>query len=139
MTTRTARLVVLALLMPYSAAAQGLDGTIAGAVKDASGGVLPGVTITIRNLDRGIVAATTHTAGDGSYAAVALPPGQYSVTAELSGFATQEIRPLTLRIADRLHVDLTLSIQSISWLSAKRRIRATLAGARLQGSRYDSQ
>jgi outer membrane receptor protein involved in Fe transport len=111
---RISRCVTLALLLSVSPRAQTVDGAIAGTVKDPSGGALPGVTITVRSLDRGNVAATTHTGEDGTYAAVALPPGDYSVVAELSGFATQEIRPLTLRIADRLHVDVTMSIQSLS-------------------------
>src|SRR5690242_11149313 len=93
---------------------QSVDGAIAGVVKDSSGGALPGVTITVKSLERGNIAATTHSGADGSYAVVALPAGEYSVVAELSGFATQEIKPLTLRIADRLHVDITLSIQSLN-------------------------
>jgi outer membrane receptor protein involved in Fe transport len=101
--------VLLALVL-----GQSVDGAIAGVVKDSSGGALPGVTITVKSLDRGNVAAATHTGADGTYAVVALSPGEYSIVAELSGFATQEIRPLTLRIADRLHVDITLSIQSIN-------------------------
>src|SRR5262249_51621697 len=64
--------------------------------------------------DRGLVAATTTTSGDGSYTAVALPPGTYNVSAELSGFTKQEIKPLTLRIADRLRVDVTMSVQALA-------------------------
>ena len=105
---------VLVALLSTSASAQTVDGAIAGVVKDASGGALPGVTITVKSLDRGNIAATTHTGGDGTYAVVALPPGEYSVVAELSGFATQEIKPLTLRIADRLHVDVTLPIEALN-------------------------
>src|SRR5262249_2732021 len=82
-------------------------------VKDSTGAALPGVTITVTNLDRATVAATTVTSGDGTYTVVALPPGAYSVKAELSGFATQEIKNLTLRIADRLHVDVTMGLQAL--------------------------
>jgi hypothetical protein len=94
--------------------AQGLDGAIAGVVKDATGATLPGVIVTVTSLDRGTIAATTHTSGDGSYTAVALPPGTYTVKVELSGFATEEIKPLTLRIADRLRVDVTMALQSLA-------------------------
>ena len=95
-------------------AAQGLDGAIAGVVKDTSGGALPGVTITVTSVERATVAATLQTGPDGTYTVVALPPGVYNVKAELSGFATQEIKSLTLRIADRLHVDMTMGLQSLS-------------------------
>jgi outer membrane receptor protein involved in Fe transport len=105
-----ASLAVMAL--PVSA--QGLDGAIAGVVKDATGATLPGVVVTVTSLDRGIIAATAHTSTDGSYTAVALPPGEYSVKTELSGFTTQEIKPLTLRIADRLRVDVTMALQTLA-------------------------
>jgi len=108
-------LAVAALLVAAAPArAQSTDGAIAGIVKDATGGALPGVTITVMSLDRGTIAATAHTREDGSYTAVSLPPGSYSVIAELSGFARTEIKPLTLRISDRLHVDVTMSIQALA-------------------------
>jgi outer membrane receptor protein involved in Fe transport len=107
-------LVATLLAAAATARAQGLDGAIAGLVKDATGASLPGVTITVTSLDRATVAATTVTSADGTYTAVALPPGSYSVKAELSGFAAQEIRNLVLRIADRLHVDITMGIQALS-------------------------
>lgn len=102
------------LVATWPASAQSLDGAISGIVKDATGATLPGVTVTVTSLDRATVAATTHTSTDGGYTAVALPPGAYSVKTELSGFATQEIKPLTLRIADRLRVDVTMTIQSLA-------------------------
>src|SRR5262249_18484248 len=102
------------LLFARAACSQSTDGTIAGTAKDTTGGALPGVSITVMSLDRGIAVATAHTGSDGSYAAVGLPPGTYSVVAELSGFARQEIKPLTLRISDRLRVDLTLALESLA-------------------------
>jgi hypothetical protein len=109
--------VVLATAVVLAArpiTAQSGDGAIAGVVKDGTGAALPGVTMTITSLDRGTISAATHTAADGSYTAVALPPGTYSVTAELSGFTKQEVKPLTLRIADRLHVDVILGLASLA-------------------------
>ena len=101
-------------LAPSRVRAQGLEGAIGGTIKDTTGAALPGVTVTVTSLDRGIIVATLTTAGDGTYTAVALPAGSYAIAAELSGFARQEISPVTLRIADRLHVDLTMSVQAIS-------------------------
>src|SRR5215213_3914095 len=67
------------------AAAQESRGSIAGLVVDSSGGALPGVTVTIRNI--GTNATTVQTTNEtGQYTAVLLLPGAYNVTVELSGF-----------------------------------------------------
>src|SRR2546428_11873045 len=61
-------------------------GTIAGAVKDASGAVLPGVTVEAASpalIERVRTAATD---GTGLYRIVNLPPGLYTVTFTLPGF-----------------------------------------------------
>jgi len=60
-------------------------GNIDGTVTDQSGGVLPGVTVELSSPAlQGTRSATT--AADGRYRFVALPPGNYRVTAALSGF-----------------------------------------------------
>ena len=64
---------------PEAALAQESRGSIAGLVLDSSGGVLPGVTVTIRN--NGTNATTVQTTNEsGQYAAVLLQPGAYTVT-----------------------------------------------------------
>ena len=80
-------LVSLALL-PCRAAAQGETGTIAGVVKDATGGVLPGVTVEAASpaLIEKIRAVVTD--GDGQYKIINLRTGTYSVTFGLPGFNT---------------------------------------------------
>jgi len=67
--------------------AQTVTGTMRGTVTDRSGCALPGVTVTIKNVDTGLerVAVTT---SDGAYNAAFLPVGRYNVQAELSGFGT---------------------------------------------------
>ena len=57
-----------------------------GNVRDEQGGVLPGVSLTLRNQATG-VARTIVTEADGRYLFAALPPGRYTLHAELSGFA----------------------------------------------------
>src|SRR5688572_10186777 len=70
-------------------AAQESRGSIAGLVVDSSGGALPGVTVTIRNIGtNATVVQTTNNAGQ--YTAVLLLPGTYNVTVELSGFQKRE-------------------------------------------------
>lgn len=74
-----------------SALAQTTTGTISGTVRDQSGGVMPGVTITALNRDTGLQRVTT-TADNGLYRISALPFGSYDLTAELSGFTTVTAR-----------------------------------------------
>jgi hypothetical protein len=87
---RTIRTVVIALCMAAAsrapAAAQGV-GAIGGTVADASGGVLPGVTVTLSSAE-GTVGSNRETTTDerGAYQFLRLVPGTYSVTAELQGF-----------------------------------------------------
>src|SRR5688572_22276619 len=82
-----AGLLLVAFAIP--ARAQGGTGEIVGTVKDVQGGVLPGVTMTLRNQATG-VARTTVTESDGTFRFPALNPGRYTVTAELSGFSTMD-------------------------------------------------
>ena len=60
---------------------------INGAVKDSSGAVIPGATVTARNVDTGLLRAAV-TDGQGEYRLPSLPPGRYAVTTELAGFTT---------------------------------------------------
>ncbi len=74
--------VRLALAVP--ALAQVSSGIIAGTIKDEQGGVLPGVSVTLSGADRS-AAFTTET--DGRFRFLNLPPGTYTVSAELPGFS----------------------------------------------------
>ncbi|MEZ5288750.1 MAG: TonB-dependent receptor [Vicinamibacterales bacterium] len=78
--------VVAMLLVPVLALAQA-TGQISGVVTDASGGVLPGVTIEVTNTATGVV-RTSVTDADGGYSVPLLQPGDYDVRASLSGFRT---------------------------------------------------
>src|SRR4051812_1822055 len=80
-------LALLVLGIATSGHAQTL-GTIAGVAKDATGAVLPGVSVEVASpaLIEKVRAATTD--GSGQYAVVSLPVGTYSVTFTLPGFGT---------------------------------------------------
>ena len=82
-------LFLIFLLLTVSALghAQGL-GTISGVAKDASGAVLPGVTVEVASpalIEKSRMAVTNES---GQYTIVSLPPGVYSVTFTLPGFST---------------------------------------------------
>ena len=81
-------LVVLAMAAPSAALAQTGQSAIAGVVRDATGGVLPGVTVEASSpvLIEKSRSAVTNEAGQ--YRVVDLRPGVYTVTFTLSGFTT---------------------------------------------------
>jgi hypothetical protein len=88
---------LISIAMAPAALAQ--NAQINGAVKDSSGAIIPGATITARNLDTGLSrAGVTDAAGE--FRLPSLPPGRYSVSAELSGFST-ETRPDIVLIIDQ--------------------------------------
>src|SRR5512144_116311 len=87
-------------------------GQIQGTVTDAQGGVLPGVSLTLRNTETG-AARTTVTESDGVYRFAGLQPGTYSLKAELQGFATVDVERLTITIGLQLQQDLKMGLQSL--------------------------
>src|ERR1041384_7794651 len=87
--TRFLVLVVCLVALALPALAQTVTGTMRGTVTDRSGAVLPGVTVTIRNVETGLERILT-TEKDVSYNAPFLPIGRYNVQAELSGFGTMK-------------------------------------------------
>src|SRR3954451_2888501 len=106
--------VMLALLGAASvSAAQGFRGGITGRISDASGGRMPGVTVTATNVATN-VASTTTTNGEGDYAILFLNPGSYAISAELAGFKKVIRQNLEVRVGEKLGVDLTLDVGTMS-------------------------
>lgn len=100
--------VALLLGLTGSAFAQsGATGNIEGVVTDATGGVLPGVTVTIRNMDTNVTRETV-TEANGRYRAAALQPGRYEVSATLSGFQVQPASNVEVQIGQTAPVDLKM-------------------------------
>ncbi|HTS56878.1 MAG TPA: carboxypeptidase-like regulatory domain-containing protein, partial [Terriglobales bacterium] len=65
--------------------AQQVQGSFTGTVRDQSGALIPGVTVTAVDSDTGMTRSSL-TQGDGSYTIPLLPPGQYRLAAEKAGF-----------------------------------------------------
>src|SRR5882672_8455225 len=83
------RLSAVILLLPSAAAAQSaLSGGIAGVVRDASGAVLPGVTVEAASPALTEKARAVVSDDQGQYKILDLRPGTYTVTFTLSGFST---------------------------------------------------
>jgi hypothetical protein len=106
-------LLVVLVAAPPPAAAQGGSGQISGTVRDEQGGALPGVTMTLRNQASG-VQRTTVSEGNGTYRFAGLSPGRYSITAELSGFATTEVRDIEITIGLELMQNFAMTLQTLA-------------------------
>ena len=78
-------LFVLSLASLAGAQGQAVNGAIEGTVTDASGAVLPGVVVTVTNVDTGETRSVM-TNDRGVYRAPLLPLGAYRISAELQGF-----------------------------------------------------
>ena len=113
---RTCRIFVLLLLtlgLAVTASAQGERGVITGTVADAQGGVLPGVTITVRNVDTGFT-QTDVTGGNGQYRFGAVPLGRYELKAELVGFTTATVTNLAISINRELRQDISMGLSTLT-------------------------
>ena len=99
------------LLMASTASAQETRGAIEGIIKDASGGVLPGVTVEAKG-QTGTFTSVTGT--DGTYRFPALDPGRYEITANLQGFNPSKSAPVDVEVGKLLKVDLALTVAGIA-------------------------
>ena len=108
---RRCTLVFLLLLIPAAAFAQ-QTGSIQGKVVDASGAVLPGVTVEARS-DVLPGPRVTTTDAQGQYQLPQLPPGDYTLTFTLSGMqtATKKVR---VQLAENTAADATLGLGGVS-------------------------
>jgi hypothetical protein len=110
----TLPLVVLSVwfLVASSGFAQERTGALSGVVKDQSGGVLPGVEVTVTNktTNRSVAAKTD---GSGSYFIRELEPGRYTVKLELAGFSNLVVQDLLLLVGKKLEVNVVLQLGAV--------------------------
>ena len=108
--SRTALLLVaMSVFIAGPAAAQLTTGTIQGEVTDQTGAVLPGVDVTVTNVNTGL-SRTLVTNEVGRYEAPNLQVGSYEVTAVLAGFTPVSRRGITLAVGRTAVIDLSLSV-----------------------------
>ena len=86
-------------------------GSLTGTVVDPSCGVLPGATVTARQLD-GELARTAVTSNNGRFTVDGLPAGDYALTASLAGFGAASRRSIYLRAAETISSSLVLELGS---------------------------
>jgi hypothetical protein len=116
MTRPNAPAAVIAVLlgMPTAVFAQTAAGSIAGTVRDASGAVLPGVTVEASSpaLIEKVRAAQTD--GEGRYQIIELRPGTYNVTFTLEGFSVVRREGIELNTGFTASVNADLQVGSLA-------------------------
>jgi hypothetical protein len=106
-------LLAVALMWAGPVAAQEQRGAIEGTVKDASGGVLPGVTVEAKNIaTNSAQRAVTDT--NGVYRFPSLVPGKYNVSGTLSGFNPGKVDNVEILLGQLLKVDMTMAVAGMA-------------------------
>ncbi len=110
---RCLTVVWLLLVGVTTASAQEYRATLAGRITDEQAAALPGVTVVATHVETGTKSETV-TDASGFYTFPLLPPGDYSVAAELTGFARMLRDRVPLGAGQRVSVDLALKVGSFS-------------------------
>ncbi len=114
MRTRSTFVVAALLLAVHTLSwAQATTGSISGSVTDETKAIMPGVTLTVRNVETGLERTQTSDA-EGRYRVLSLGPGSYELRAELQGFVTVLRTGLTVAISKDVLVDVELKVGGIS-------------------------
>jgi hypothetical protein len=106
---------IVVLMLGGTARAQILTGNIIGTVKDESGGVLPGATVTLASpeaLPGG--PATVVTDVKGEYRFTLLKPGSYALTVTLDAFAAYREEGLRVAIDSTIERDVVLKVATVA-------------------------
>ena len=103
----------IAALFSSNLAAQSASGTILGSVRDASGAVVPGASVTIVNQQTGF-RREVPTDTNGDYEAPYMPLGDYVVSVKAAGFKSVERSGITLEVDQKARLDFTLEVGQVS-------------------------
>jgi hypothetical protein len=105
---------ILAMLLVCGvAAAQTVLGRVAGTVLDASGGVLPGATVTLTNVSTNQT-STVVTSGVGGFVFPQVPAGTYKVVVELQGFKTATYSQVAVSVGQEYSLTARLELGQLS-------------------------
>jgi len=106
----TGLILVAVLIAPPSMLwGQSYFGTVSGELKDASGAVVQGARVVLTDQQKGFTFKATSDA-TGRYLFRAIPPGLYSVTAEMTGFEKTERTSVKVDVNENASVDMTLKV-----------------------------
>src|SRR5437870_5137604 len=104
---------VLLLLLSSYVFGQTSNATVGGTVSDATGALIPGVTIKATNTATGIVTMVFSNEA-GAYQFASLQTGAYTLSAELPGFQTQTYNQVTLGGSQQVRLNFTLQVSSVA-------------------------
>lgn len=104
--------LAIALLLIFPAMhtfAQYEDGSLIGTIHDSTGAAVPTATVSVTNVNTGNVVKVAAN-GSGDYEVPSLRVGVYNIEAEAPGFAKTEAKNITISVAGRARIDLTLKV-----------------------------
>src|ERR1700704_205543 len=93
--------------------AQSNAADLQGVVRDPKGAAISGATVTARNTATNASRSAT-TDGDGVYQLISLPPGDYEVTVEATGFSKARIPSVTLTVGQRADLEVPMAVGAVT-------------------------
>ncbi len=105
--------MTFALAVSLAAQSQITTGVIDGTVVDASGAVLPGVDVEVRNAETNLMRSLV-TDRDGRFVAPQLPSGRYTVTLKLTGFATLVQENVLVTVGETVRLSAAMRLSGIA-------------------------
>src|ERR1035438_6849017 len=112
---------LLIAMCGISARAQYEDGSLVGSIHDATGAAVGNAAVTVTNVNTGNIIKIV-ASGTGDYEVPSLRVGVYNIEATAPGFAPAEARNITVAVAGRQRIDLTLKIGKADARSEERRV-----------------
>ena len=108
----TLLLLLVSSFYPAVVSAQAIRGSIRGMVTDPSGAGIPAAGVAITNMATNASSTTTSSA-EGRFSVLYLPPGEYTITVEVSGFKKLIRQGVNVRIGDELALQLQLELGQV--------------------------
>ncbi len=107
-------LIATFAMAPSPVAAQTAQvGQVSGEVTDSTGGRLPGCTVTLVSVERGVTRSTV-TDAEGNYLFSLVPLGNYNLTVQLSGFRTMQITSNLVEAEKTTHVPVSMQVATFT-------------------------
>ncbi|MBL8206023.1 MAG: carboxypeptidase regulatory-like domain-containing protein, partial [Blastocatellia bacterium] len=110
--TRVRNLLFFTLLFSSTVFAQSATATLTGTITDESGAVVAGATITVTDPAKQLERQVT-TNSDGFFILPQLPPSQYKLKVQRSGFATAELPNVLLNVGDQSSLRIQLKVAQV--------------------------